>query len=134
MGFDLRQFVRGLTACVLATVFAVPQGLVAQTHVVSSADLQKEVLAATQTRQRNLEKVRTFLSSERAEKALKSAHIDARQVKDGVATLSDAELAQLAARADKAQADFAAGSLSDRDLIIILIAVAVVILIIVAVH
>jgi hypothetical protein len=48
--------------------------------------------------------------------------------------LSDAELAQLASRAQKAQADFAAGDLSDRDLIIIILAVAALILIIVAVR
>jgi hypothetical protein len=56
------------------------------------------------------------------------------QVKHAVSTLSDAELAQLATRADKAQADFAAGTLSDRDLIIILVAIAALILIIVAVR
>ena len=44
------------------------------------------------------------------------------------------ELAQLASRVQKAQSDFAAGRLSDRDLIIILVAVAVLILIIVAVR
>jgi hypothetical protein len=43
-------------------------------------------------------------------------------------------LAQLASRAGKAQADFAAGHLSDRDLIIILLAVVALILIIVAVR
>jgi hypothetical protein len=134
MRFDMRQFVRGLTACILATIFTVPPSLMAQTHVVSSSDLQKEVLAATQARQRNLEKVRGFFSSEVAQKALKSAHMDAERVKHAVSTLSDAELAQLAARADKAQADFAAGTLSDRDLIIILVAIAALILIIVAVR
>jgi hypothetical protein len=60
--------------------------------------------------------------------------MDAERVKHAVSTLSDAELAQLAARADKAQADFAAGTLSDRDLIIILVAIAALILIIVAVR
>ena len=48
--------------------------------------------------------------------------------------LSDDELARLASRVRTAQADFAAGTLSDRDLIIILIAVAALILIIVAVR
>jgi hypothetical protein len=43
-------------------------------------------------------------------------------------------VAQLAARAQKAQADFAAGSISDRDLIIILVCIAALILIIVAVR
>jgi hypothetical protein len=55
-------------------------------------------------------------------------------VKKAVASLSDAELAQLASRAQKAQADFAAGHLSDRDLIIILVVIAALILIIVAVR
>jgi hypothetical protein len=55
-------------------------------------------------------------------------------VKNAVSTLDDAELAQLAQRTHKAQADFAAGTLSDRDLIIILVAVAALILIIVAVR
>jgi len=56
------------------------------------------------------------------------------QVKTAVSTLSDQELAQLASRAHKAQADFAAGTLSNRELIIIIIAVAVLVLIIVAVQ
>ena len=56
------------------------------------------------------------------------------QVKAAVSTLDDAELAQLSSRVQKAQADFAAGSLSDRDLIIILVAIAALILIIVAVR
>jgi hypothetical protein len=60
--------------------------------------------------------------------------MDATQVKTAVSTLNDAELAQLASRTDKAQANFAAGTLSDRDLIIILVAIAALILIIVAVR
>jgi hypothetical protein len=136
MQFDLKQAVRVLTACALATIFAVPQGLMAQApaHVVSSADLQKAAVAATQTRQHNLETVREFLSSERASKAIKSAHMDPEQVKTAAANLSDAELARLASRAQKAQADFAAGDLSDRDLIFIILGIAVLVLIIVAVR
>jgi hypothetical protein len=56
------------------------------------------------------------------------------QVKTAVSTLNDAELAQLASRVHKAQADFAGGTLSDRDLIIIIVAIAALILIIVAVR
>jgi hypothetical protein len=130
----LRQFVRVATAGTLAIVFAIPQDALAQSHVVSLAELQSATVAATQARQRNMEAIRQFVSSPIAEKALKSAHIDAKQVKDAVSQLSDQELAQLAARANKAQADFAAGSLSDRDLIIILVCIAALILIIVAVR
>jgi hypothetical protein len=130
----IRQFVRVATASTLAVVFMIPQDSLAQSHVVSPADLQNAVVASTQARQKNIETIRQFVSSPTAEKALKSAHINAQQVKDAVSRLSDSELSQLAARAGKAQADFAAGSLSDRDLIIILVAIAALILIIVAVR
>lgn len=134
MSFDLKQSVRVVTACLLATIFAVPPSLLAQAHVVSPSDLQKELVIATQLRQHNLETVKQFVSSDLAKKALKSAHMDPEQVKGAVSTLNDQELAQLAARANKAQADFVAGNMSDRDLIIIILAIAALILIIVAVR
>ena len=134
MQFDLRQSARMVIALVLVTLFLVPTDLVAQRHVVSPADLQKEVLAASQARQHNLDTVRQFLSSPVAEKAIKSAKMDPQQVRTAAATLNDQELAKLAAQEDKAQADFAAGKLSDRDLILIILGIAVVVLIIVAVR
>jgi len=130
----LRQFVRVATAGTLAVVFMIPQDSIAQTHVVSPAELQSALAASTQARQQNMETIRQFVSSPAAEKALKSAHMDATQVKNAVSRLSDSELSQLAARANKTQADFAAGRISDRDLIIILVAIAALILIIVAVR
>jgi hypothetical protein len=123
-----------MTVCLLTAVFAIPQSLVAQTHLVSPEELQKATIAATQARQQNIQTINQFLSSAPAKKALRSAHMDPQQVKQAVSALSDQELAQLASRASKAQADFAAGRLSDRDLIIILIAIAGLILIIVAVR
>ncbi len=136
MHFDMKQLSRVATAFVLATVFALPQNLLAEgpAHVVSPSDLQQAAVQASAVRQQNVEKVREFFSSERADKALRSAHMNPEQVKNAVSTLDDAELAQLASRVNKAQADFAAGTLSDRDLIIILVAVAILILIIVAVR
>jgi hypothetical protein len=132
----MRFHLRYLTACILVTIFAVPPSLMAQTssHIVSPSDLQKAALSATQVRQQNLASVRQFLSSDRATKALQSAHMDATQVKNAVSSLSDAELAQLAARAQTVQADFAAGRLGDRDLLIIILAIAALVLIIVAVR
>ena len=130
----MRQFVRGITAGTLAVVFMIPQHALAESHVVSLAELQSAAIASSQARQRNIETLQQFVSSPTAAKALKSAHVDAQQVKTAVSRLSDQELAQLASRASRAQADFAAGSLGDRDLIIILVAVAALILIIVAVR
>jgi CHASE3 domain sensor protein len=115
-------------------VFTIPQDSLAQSHVVSPAELQSATVASTQVRQNNIETIQQFVSSPTAEKALKSAHMDSKQVKDAVSRLSDQELAQLAARSSKAQTDFAAGTLSNRDLIIILVCIAALILIIVAVH
>jgi len=106
----------------------------ASLHVANPSDLQKAAIQAGRVRQQNLEMVRDFVSSEKARQALRSAHINPQQVTEAVSSLDDAELAQLAARAHKAQADFAAGTLTDRDLIIILVAIAALILIIVAVR
>ena len=102
---------RPLVAFALAIVFVVPLPLLAQSHVVSAADLQKELVTASQTRQHNLDTVQQFLSTPTAEKAMKSAQIDPRQVKTAVSALDDQQLAQIAARADKAHADFAAGAI-----------------------
>ena len=136
MHFDLKQLSRVATAFLLAMVFVLPQNLVAEgaAHLVSPSDLQRTAVQASSLRQQNAEQVRQFFSSPKAEQALRSAHMNPEQVKNAVSTLDDAELARLASRTQKAQADFAAGSLSDRDLIIILVAVAVLILIIVAVR
>jgi hypothetical protein len=136
MRFDVTRSSRGTMAIILAAMFALPQNLLAEaaTHVVSPSELQQAVVKASTARQQNLDDVRQFFSSEKAQQALKSARVNPEQVKSAVATLDDAELAQLASRVHKTRADFAAGTLSDRDLIIILVAIAALILIIVAVR
>jgi hypothetical protein len=113
---------------------AISQGAHAQDHVVPPSDLQKDVSAVSATRQKNLAQVDDFLSSSAAQQAMKSAHINPEQVKNAIPQMSDDELAQLSARSEKAQKDFAAGRISDRDLLIILVGVAVLILVIVAVR
>lgn len=134
MAFDLKRFARMLTACALITFFFLPTEGIAQSHVVNPADLQKEIVKSSEVRQHNIQTVQQFLSSPMAEKAMKSAKVDPVQVKNAVSSLSDDDLAQVASRADKAQTDFAAGRLSDRDLIWIIVAVVALILIIVAVR
>src|SRR6185437_5020103 len=134
MHFVLRQSARMVVALVLVAIFLVPSNLLAQSHVVSPADLQQQVMSASQVREHNLQTVRNFKDTATAEKALKSSHIKSQQVQTAVSTLSDQDLADLAARAEKAQTDFAAGNLSDRDLILIILGIAVLVLIIVAVR
>jgi hypothetical protein len=134
MQFRLRQYFVALFSCVLTVVFSLPANSFAQSHVVKPADLHKELVNASQARQKNLEKLQQLFSSESAQSALKSTQTSPEQVKAAVSTLSDAELAKLASRADQIQADFAAGRITERDLLLILLGVAVIILIIVAVR
>ncbi|HWF91807.1 MAG TPA: PA2779 family protein [Terriglobales bacterium] len=134
MHFDLKLAVRTALVCLLAATFALPQNMFADSHVVTSADLQKEAVTASQTRQQNILDVQQFLSTPAAQKALSNAKVNPEQVKTAVSQLNDAELAQMASRAHKAQADFAAGTLSDRDLVLIILGLVALILIIVAVR
>lgn len=98
-------------------------------HVVSLSDLSKDAARPAQTRQANEEAVRTLLSSDQGQQALKSAGLDYQKVDKAVGQLSDEDLAKLAQRSRQAQADFAAGRISDRDMLwIILIALGIVVL------
>ena len=135
MHFNLKRLIQVMTAYVLAFL-AVPQSVFAQAaeHVVTPAEMHKVAVDASQARHENLNTVKEFVSSEKARNALQSAGMRPEQVKAAVASLSDTELAQLAAKVHTTQADFAAGKMSDHDLIVILIAIAALILIIVAVR
>jgi protein-disulfide isomerase len=113
---------------------AAPQSIVAQSHVVSPGQIQNDVSNASAARQQNQKEVRDFLSSQEAQRAMKSVKVDPQQVTNAVSQLNDTELASLAARSAKAQKDFAAGNIDNHDLLLILVAIAALILIIVAVH
>src|SRR5258708_35724868 len=130
----VRQFAVSLTISIVMPLLGVPPGLRAQIHVVSAEDWKKAAVASTAARQHNLETINGFLSSPQMEKALTAAGVDPAQVKTAVSTLSDQELERLAARSAKAQADFAAGNLTERDLLFLLLGIAALILIIAAVR
>jgi len=116
--------------CALTFVLQTPL-LAARDHIVPTAELQQATASAARSRQQNIDKVEKFFSSERAEKALKSAHLDAVQVKKAVPTLTNQELARLASRADKAQKDFAAGALTNQQITYILIALATAVIVLI---
>jgi hypothetical protein len=123
----LRVSLLGLAALfVAAEVPARPQD---RQHVVSLSDLNKDASRPAQTRQANEQAVRTLLSSDQGQKALQSAKLDYQKVDKAVGQLSDEDLAKLAERSRQAQADFAAGRISDRDMLwIIVIALGIIIL------
>ena len=93
-------------------------------HVVSLTDLNKDAAQAAQMRRSDEEAVRTLFSSEQAQKALKSAHLDYQRVDKAIGQLSDEDLAKLAQRSRQRQADFAAGRLSNGAIIAIVVVVA----------
>jgi hypothetical protein len=95
----------------------------AEGHVVSPVELRTEVRSASQSREQNLSKVQTFLSSESAQKALASAHVDPAKVGRAVAMLSDEELARLNAQVSQVQSNFAAGELTTTQITIIIVGV-----------
>ena len=131
MRFDMWQSIRLVAACFLLTICAT--SILAQSHIVSQADIHKELVNAAQTRQQNLEKVRGLFSSDETRKAMEAAKINPEKVDTAISTLSDEELARLASRADKLDQDFAAGRISDRDILLIILGIAALVLIIVAV-
>jgi len=91
--------------------------------------LNKDAARPAQTRQANEEAVRTLFSSDTAQKALKSSHLEYQKVDKAVGQLNDEDLAKLAERSRQAQRDFAAGRISDRDLLwIIVIALGIIVL------
>jgi hypothetical protein len=103
-------------------------------HVVSLDELSKDSATPTQTRQANEAAVRHLLSSEAGQKALQSAKIDYAKVDRAVGQLSDEDVAKLADRSRQAEKDFAAGNLSDRDLLVIIIIAVLVIALIAVLH
>lgn len=136
MSFDSKRLVRRAVAGAVLATFALAHNILAQEpeHLVDPSVLQQATVDATQTRQQNLDTLNQFFSSDKATQALKASHMNPQEVKSAVSTLTDQELAQLASRAGKVQRQFAAGNMSDRDLLIILVAIAALILIIVAVR
>jgi hypothetical protein len=119
-----------LAISVLLVAAGIPAGAQDKPHVVSLADLYKDSTRAAQTRQANEEDVRTLFSSQQAQRALKSAHLDYERVEKAVGQLSDEDLARLAARSRQAQPDFAAGRISNTAIIVTVVLIAATIILV----
>jgi hypothetical protein len=128
---------RGLAPVALCLLISAPALHAQQTktqpasqdqHLVSPDQLQQQVQNSTATRQQNIDTLNQFVSTPEAAKAMKDAKIDPVRVKTAIPTLSNAELANLSARAQHAQQDFAAGRLSNLMIGLIIVLVVLVIL------
>jgi len=125
----VKWYVCLLAIAALFVAAGIPARAQDRQHVVSLSDLNKDAARPAQTRQANEEAVRTLLSSDQGQKALKSAGLDYQKVDKAVGQLSNEDLAKLAERSRQAQSDFAAGRISDRDMLwIILIAIGIIVL------
>ncbi len=124
---------RGAIVLILSFVVPATTSLAAADHVVPIAELHRQIESAAQARQANLAKVDKFLSLDPVQNALRTARMDGSTIQKAVALLSDDELARLANRTDKVQADVTGGALTNQQLtyIIIALATAVIILVIV---
>lgn len=115
----------------LGGAIAAPQAMFAQNHVVSPGQIQNDVASSSAVRRRNERQLRSFLSRKEIQNAMKSQGFNPQQVTNAVSQLNDADLASLAARSQKAQRDFAAGTIGLG--IFTLIGIVVVVLIVIAV-
>jgi len=127
---------RRLFTAALAGLFAVclfAPATRAQDHLVTPDVLQQQVQDNAATRRQNIETVTNFLSTPIAQRAMKSRHYDPVTVRSAIPTLTDAQLADLASRANDAQQKFAAGGLGS-GVLLLLILIIVVIVVVAAVH
>jgi hypothetical protein len=106
----------------------------AEDHLVSPEAARERLLDAAAGRDRSLATLDAALSTPQAAQAAARLGADTRELRAALPTLSDAEVADLAARAEALQADPVAGLDEDiRTLLIIFLIVAIVILVLQAV-
>src|SRR5258708_37301232 len=85
----------------LGLILTSPGTALAQDHVVSPREIQKDAAGASAARQQHVQQLDGFLSSKEAQQALKSAHMDGQEVKAAVQQLVDGDLALLLSRAEE---------------------------------
>jgi hypothetical protein len=96
-----------------AAILSLPAGYAAAgDHIVTPAAVQSRLSDAAAQRAQNLAAVQDVLSTPLAEEAAASVGADLDRVRTAAATLSDAELSDLAARASVLQSDPVSGAMS----------------------
>jgi hypothetical protein len=103
----------------------------ADQHVVPLSELSKDSAAPAESRRANEAEIRNLFASEAGQKALKSANVNYDRIDHAVSAMSDEDVSKISSRARELDRDFAAGNLSDHDLLVILIIALIVIILIV---
>ena len=128
-----RYFAVSATVTLLTFLVALPSRAATNEHIVSNHALQQQVQTNSSTRQQNIKTVTRFFSTPLARQAMKVEHVSPAQVKNAIPTLSNSELANLSSRANQAEQQFSAGSLSTSQMLLLII-VLLIVVILVAVH
>jgi len=116
-------------AAALAAILAAPPAF-AQDHLLGRDTAQARLVAAAAERRQDLDAVDRLLATPEAARAASSVGVDIGAVRATVPSLSDAELADLSARAAALEADPVAGLDHDIKLLLeIFLIVAIVILV-----
>ena len=128
-----KKMTRFATMLLAAAVTAGPMLAQSQAdqHVVSLGELNKAAAGPADTRRANEAEIRQLFATVDGQRALKTANVDYAKIDKAVSSMSDEDVARISDRARAIDRDFAAGSLSDHDLLLILIIAMIVIILIV---
>jgi hypothetical protein len=103
----------------------------ADKHVVSLGELNKDAAGPAEARRTNEAEIRHLFATIDGQKALKTANVEYAKIDRAVSSMSDEDVARISNRAREIDRDFAAGNLTDHDLLVILIVALIVIILIV---
>lgn len=125
---------RAVIPSALILLLSWPAGAYAQAsqnHLVLPGSMQKRMMDSAANRQKNIQTVTNFFSTPVAQRAIRDAQFNPEQVQRAIPTLSDSELADLAARSSRAQEEFTAGTLTKPELALIVVALVVLVVVII---
>jgi hypothetical protein len=114
-----------------AAILILPAAHAAADHIVTPDAVQSRLSEAATQRAQNVATVQELLSTPAALEAAASVGADLGRVRTGVASLSDAELSDLAARASALQSDPVAGALTSNQRLLVTIALVLIVIILV---
>jgi hypothetical protein len=128
----VRPSIKALLVLTLMALAVSSWRLAAEEHVISVGELRQSVLSARQARQNQLRDVHEFLDAGAVQESLRSAGLDAKQLKNAISMLDNDELARLAERTRVVESDLRAGALTNEQLTYIVIALATAVIVILA--
>lgn len=99
-----------VTFLFLATLLTASPALAQQRHVVTPADMREAVVQSTAARQQTRETLRTVLKDSRVRAVAERLGLNVTRANSAVATLTDAELDQVAGSARDLSTQLAGGS------------------------